>query len=177
MDPQKFSTATRIAIGLAIGCLSGVLGLAPWLITGATLPLQNLWESDVLSADMPVSLLPVSQYFAIRILALLVVGGAIAGLAIRLLRPRLGVRAWTAAAGVALVHCVALLQSFAVVADGLGMTNGSADARALLYFGGMLGGTLAASLMAKSVVAAVNRTGSLMSPRKGSTAWRTASVG
>ena len=41
-----------------IGVLAGLLGLAPWLVSGAQLPLQNLWAKEVLPAQMPVSLLP-----------------------------------------------------------------------------------------------------------------------
>lgn len=157
MNRQKPGPLTRILIGLAIGVVSGALGLAPWLATGARLPLQNLWETSVLPADMPLSLLPISQYFATRIVAVLVVGGGIAGLAVRLVRSTLAVPSWTAAAGVGLVHGIALVQGFTVVAYGLGITRGSADLRGLLYFGGMLGGTLAAALLAQAAFWHVSR--------------------
>lgn len=157
MNRQKTTPIARVLIGIAIGCVSGALGLAPWLITGATLPLQNLWATSALSDEMPVSLLPISQYFATRILALLVVGGAIAGLTVRLVRPSLGVPSWAAATGLLLVHGIAILQSFTVVADGLGISQGGTDMRALLYFGGMLGGTLATAVLAQASFWLVSR--------------------
>lgn len=47
---------------LAIGAVSAVLGLLPWLITGMRLPLQNLWAADTAPDAMPIVLLPFSQY-------------------------------------------------------------------------------------------------------------------
>lgn len=35
-------------MGVALGVLSAALGLAPWLLTGARSPLQNLWAGEVL---------------------------------------------------------------------------------------------------------------------------------
>jgi hypothetical protein len=46
-----------------------------------------------------------------------------------------------------LVHVT--VQSFAVLAGGLGIADGSAGAREMLYFGGMLGGVLAGMLLAQ----------------------------
>jgi hypothetical protein len=130
-----------------IGVLAGLLGLAPWLVTGARLPLQNLWATEVLPAQMPVSLLPLSQYELTTLVALMTVGGALAGFTVRLCRPgRRRVATWSAAAGVLAVQGAATIQAFSVVRTGL--ASGSASD---LYFAGLLAGVIAA--VAASVVA------------------------
>lgn len=136
--------------GLAAGVAAAVLALAPWLITGALLPLQNLWRLSALPDEMPFSLLPVNQYYATVILALLVVGGAVAGLAVRILRNRMPVAAWSAAVGVLAIQGIVIIQSFTVVAGGLGIADDSAGARETMYFAGMLGGTLVSALLAQA---------------------------
>lgn len=124
--------------GWLIGLLSGILGLAPWWITGATLPLQNLWATQVMPAQMPPALLPLSQYEATTIVALLTVGGALAGLAVRIWSPtRRRLAMWCAAAGVFAVHFTATVQSFSVLHDGLAPGTLSS-----LYFGGLLAGVI-----------------------------------
>ena len=45
-----------------IGILTGLLGLGPRLVSGAQLPLQNLWGAEVVPDQMPVSLRLLSQY-------------------------------------------------------------------------------------------------------------------
>jgi hypothetical protein len=88
-----------------IRVLSGVLGLAPWLVTGGQLMLQNLWTTEVLPAEMSVSLLPLSQYELTTLVSLMTVGGAVAGLAVRFWRPTPGRTAvWRVAAGVLAVQ-------------------------------------------------------------------------
>ena len=142
--------------GVLIGVLAGLLGLAPWLVTGARLPLQNLWGQEVLPAEMPVSLLPLSQYELTTLVALMTVGGAAAGFALRFWRPgrgRAGV--WSVAAGVLTVQITATVQAFAVLRAGL--APGSASA---LYFAGVLAGVgaaVAASLVALFLLAARSR--------------------
>ncbi|MDQ0689296.1 hypothetical protein [Arthrobacter sp. W4I7] len=130
-----------------IGVLAGLLGLAPWLVTGARLPLQNLWATEVLPAQMPVSLLPLSQYELTTLVTLMTVGGALAGFTVRLCRPgRRRAATWSAAAGVLAVQAAATIQAFSVVRAGL--VPGSASG---LYFAGLLAGVMAA--VAASVVA------------------------
>jgi hypothetical protein len=69
------------------------------------LQLQNLWAAEVLPAQMPVSFLPLSQYELTTLVALLTVGGAIAGFTVRLCRPvPRRAAAWKAAAGVVTVQ-------------------------------------------------------------------------
>jgi len=135
-----------------IGALAGLLGLAPWLVTGAQLPLQNLWAREVLPAQMPVSLLPLSQYELTTLVALMTVGGAAAGFSLRLCRPlRRRVATRSAAGGVLAAQGAATIQAFSVLRAGL--APGSASD---LYFAGLLGGvvaSLAASLVALFLLA------------------------
>lgn len=119
--------------------------LFPSWVGGGRLPLQNLWHEQTMPGDMPFSLLPLSQYDALSIFVMLLLGGVVAGLVVRMLRAR----AWPAALGVLLVHVIATVQSFAVLAGGLGLADGSAGSREMLYFGGMLGGVLAGMLLAQ----------------------------
>lgn len=147
----------RVGTGFAIGLASAVLTFTPWLVAGARLPLQNLWRENVLPEDMPLALLPISQYHAIQVAVLLIVGGTVAGSTVRLLRPRIGARSWSASVGVLFVQGIAIIQSFVVVADGLGISEPRADARAILYFGGMLVGTIVAALLAQAAFWLVSR--------------------
>ncbi|WP_405473113.1 hypothetical protein [Paenarthrobacter ilicis] len=133
------------AWGWLIGLLAGIAGVAPWWITGAQLPLQNLWATQVMPAQMPPALLPLSQYEATTLVAMLTVGGALAGLAVRIWSPaRRGLVTGCAVAGVLVVHFTATVQSFSVLQAGL-----STGTLAGMYFGGLLAGVIA------SIVAAV----------------------
>lgn len=149
--------AGGIAWGLGLGVVAAAIGIAPWWVTGARLPLQNLWQREVLPDAMPVALLPASQYFSTRILVLLLVGGAIAGIAARLLRRTLPTTDWATAAGVLLVHVVAILQTYVTLADGLGIATHGADSRARLYFAGMLGGTIVSAALAQGAFWLISR--------------------
>lgn len=102
------------------GAAAAVIGLAPWLIGGARLPLQNLW-ADGLPAEAPVVLLPFSQYMVTSIFALLVVGGAIAGVSARVLVARGGSQgpALWMGGGLLTVQVLAAVQTVAVVGPGL----------------------------------------------------------
>lgn len=139
--------AKDAVLGWLLGILAGLFGLAPWLITGAQLPLQNLWGTEVLPDRMPVSLLPLSQYELTTLVALLTAGGAAAGLAVRIWNPaRRRLAAWCAASGVLAVQFTAAVQSFTVL-DG-GLADGT---MAGIYFAGLLAGVIgciAASLAA-----------------------------
>lgn len=57
--PRTIGTPTYLALGAA----AAIVGLIPWIITGMRLPLQNLWATDTRPADMPLALLPFSQYY------------------------------------------------------------------------------------------------------------------
>lgn len=156
-EPRQAGRVATIGGGLALGAASALVGIAPWLVTGARLPLQNLWRRETLPDAMPVALLPVSQYDTTRILVLLLVGGVLAGLAARLLRRRFPTTDWATAAGVLAVQGLATIQAFAVVADGLGITAHDADPRARLYFGGMLGGTIVSVALAQALFWLISR--------------------
>ena len=106
------------AMALPVGILAAMVGLLPWWVSGARLPLQDLWESTVRAAAMPLTLLPFSQYFVVLIFALLVVGAAAAGIGGRVLR----VGGWGVlllVAGVLLVQISATAQTALVVREGL----------------------------------------------------------
>ena len=140
--------ASHRILAFAIGAAGAVLGLLPWIVSGA-LPVQNLWATQTEPSSMPFVLLPLSQYYATMLFSLVLLGGVFAGLAVRVARRQRAVSAWPAALGVALVHAIAGVQSFTVLAGGLGLTDGTGDARAAPYFGGMLGGTVIAVLLAQ----------------------------
>ena len=156
-DNLPAHTPARDALwSVLIGVLAAILGLGPWLITGARLPLQNMWAAGTAPDQMPVSLLPLSQYELTTIVALLTVGGAAAGLAVRLWSPaRRRLAVWCAAAGVLGVQFTATVQSFTVLDGGL-----AAAAMARLYFAGLLAGvvaSLAASLVALLLFSSTSR--------------------
>lgn len=142
-DPIERSRALPLFLGIG----GAVLGLLPWVIAG-TLPLQNLWASPTMPEDMPFVLLPLSQYQATLLFSLVLLGGVFAGIAVRVVARRRDVAVWPAALGVALVHLVAIMQSFGVLAGGLGLGRGG-DSRAILYFAGILGGVIVAALLAQ----------------------------
>lgn len=99
----------------AIGLGSGLLGLLPWLITGARLPLQNLGRGT--STDMPFALLPFNQYYLLQIVALIVVGSAVAGVAGRTLAVRdVPFGTQSLVGGVLLVQLIAGVQASVVTA-------------------------------------------------------------
>jgi len=105
---------------VGIGVAAAVVALLPWVVTGMRLPLQNLWAVQTLPEDMPIALLPFSQYAVTQILSLLVVGYGAAGIVVRALRTRLPRRAVPAVgAGALAVHLVATVQAAWTVASGL----------------------------------------------------------
>ena len=129
-----------VAVALAIGLAAGLVGLAPWLITGARPPLQNLWGTLVTPAQMPLALLPLNQYESTTLVALIVTGGAAAGFAVRCWSPaRLLLATWCAAGAVAAVQVAAATQAFTVLGGGLAPGQLSS-----LYLAGMLAGVAAA---------------------------------
>ncbi|WP_146215847.1 hypothetical protein [Cryobacterium arcticum] len=105
---------------LGIGAGSAVVGLLPWIITGMRLPLQNLWDAATLPEQMPIGLLPFSQYAITLIAGILVIGAAIAGVVGRSFRDRLGRHGFaTLAAGVFGAQLIAIVQTAVVVGAGL----------------------------------------------------------
>lgn len=108
------------ALCMLLGVAAALVGLLPWLVTGARLPLQNLWATETRPEQMPHVLLPFNQYAVVLVIAVLVTGAAAAGLGARMLRPRLLRRGVLAVgAGVLLVQVTALVQTATVVRAGL----------------------------------------------------------
>jgi hypothetical protein len=123
------------AMALPVGILAAMVGLLPWWVTGARLPLQDLWEGTVRAAAMPITLLPFSQYFVVLIFALLIVGAAAAGIGGRALR----VGGWGVlllVAGVLLVQINATVQTALVVREGV-----QERLESTLYVSGLTAGT------------------------------------
>ncbi|MFF2841364.1 hypothetical protein [Paenarthrobacter sp. NPDC057981] len=148
--------SVQAAVALLIGTLAGALGLLPWWITGAKLPLQNLWASPVMPDQMPLALLPLSQYEILTLVALLTTGGALAGLAVRLWNPaRRAIAMWCAVVGVLMVQVVATAQSFTVLNDGLA----GGKLTDFYYFGLLACVTLsiAASIVAQLLIGSTSR--------------------
>lgn len=115
--PARTLSAWLFAV---IGVAAALVGLLPWLITGMRLPLQNLWASETMPGDMPLVLLPFSQYAIVLIAALLITGGAVAGIVGRATRARQSRGAFLALLlGVILVHVISIVQTARVVASGL----------------------------------------------------------
>jgi hypothetical protein len=89
MHGGERSSAQQIVIGTGAGVGSAVVGLLPWIVTGMRLPLQNTWATPTTDpSDMPIALLPFSQYAVTTIAAVLLVGGAVTGIVVRVLRGR-----------------------------------------------------------------------------------------
>ena len=124
---------------LLAGMASAIAGLVPWLITGIRLPVQNLWSTTVFPGQMPFALLPFSQYALFLIVALIVVGSAIAGIVARSTRaqhPRFAVLSLVVS--VAVVQVAALAQTTLTVVHGLKDTSASR-----LYIAALVIGTAA----------------------------------
>ena len=112
-----------VAAAIGVGAVGALLGILPWLLQGARLPLQLLWTSPVVDAQqMPLALLPFSPFDATTLAGLLVAGAVLAGGAVRLLRTRLPRRApLLALGGALLVQLVAIVQSAVATGSGLSM--------------------------------------------------------
>lgn len=103
-----------------LGVGAAVAGLLPWLAGGIRLPLQNLWATETMPDDLPLVLLPFSQYALTSIVGLIVTGSAIGGLLARALRPRLPRRGFAGLfVGVLAVQVVAVAQTAFTVQLGL----------------------------------------------------------
>lgn len=145
--------------GGVIGLCAALFGLLPWLVTGMRLPLQNLWaDPSVAPSDMPVVLLPFSQYHVTLVAALVLTGSATAGLVVRLLGARLSpLGRWSALAGVVLVQLVALAQTTLATEKGLdpaGAARGPGSLTsdpATLYLTALVAGTFAVVVVGAAV--------------------------
>ena len=159
--PSSFAPHPRTGgsgvAAFCLGVLGAMVGVLPQVVGGGRLPLQNLWPEAVGPGEMPFSVLPVSQYQSTAIFAMLVAGGALAGLGIHVLARRSGWAAWPAALGLLVGHAGVIAQSFSVVGRGLRIGSEAADDRAALYFAGLLGGTIASALVAQAAFWTISR--------------------
>jgi hypothetical protein len=138
---------------LGIGAAAAVIGLLPWLITGLHLPLQNLWQTSPLPAEMPIALLPFSQYSVTVVAAILVAGAAIAGLISRSTRSRQGRHGFAAlTAGFLAVQVIALVQTAVVVAGGL-----RPGGESLIYLAAMVAAAAASVIVGALVFGLIAR--------------------
>ena len=117
------------------------------------LPLQNLWGTATLPADMPLTLLPFSQYFIFFIAALIVIGSTVAGIAGRWVAARHPGSALVALlGGVLIVQAIATAQTAIVVGAGL-----SDRAASTFYLVALTYGTVAAILLGLGMLALIAR--------------------
>jgi len=138
---------------LPLGAASAIAGMLPWLITGLRLPLQNLWAADTLPADMPIGLLPFSQYSAVLLVAILWIGAAIAGIVGRAVPARHPVSAWVAlTGGVLLMQLIAIVQTAVTVSRGL---RGGHDSD--VYLGALVGLSVGGMLLGIAVTTLIAR--------------------
>lgn len=125
-DPASVRPISSVAL-FSIGMGAALLGLLPWLVTGMRLPLQNLWAEATLPTDMPLALMPFSQYLITLIVSVLIVGAGVAGLTARMLGARVSRRGTGALlCGVLLIQTIAITQSAIVVGFGLRSDNWAA---------------------------------------------------
>jgi hypothetical protein len=143
-----------------IGMLSTAVGLLPWIITGMRLPIQNLWAVETSAADMPVSLLPFSQYQLSTIAAIIVIGSTLAGGAARATRKQHPKFAVTAVVlGVLTVQVAAIIQSAVTVSDGLGERR-----EATVYLVALTAGAAASAVLGVGMLLLIAK-----APRPGAT--------
>lgn len=137
---------------LLVGIGGGILGLLPWLVTGARLPLQNVW--DEVPASVPVVLLPYHPYDVTLVAALLLTGAAAAGVAARALGARRGAaRIWSTLGGVLLVQVTAVVQT--TIATGATMPRDSTEAQ--IWLAGLTFGASATVLVGVGMTALIAR--------------------
>jgi hypothetical protein len=150
--PTRLGTSSLFPPMLA-GMAFAIIGLVPWLVTDMHLPLQNLWAVEVSPDQMPITVLPFSQYYLGLLAAMIVVGAALAGCFARATRARhsrFGVTA--VAVGVTGVQAIATIHTAVIVSKGLRPT---AVARA--YLTALTAGTVVAVLIGLIVLVLIAR--------------------
>lgn len=146
-------------VGAPIGVVCAVLGLLPWLVTGARLPLQNLWATDALPADMPLAALPFSQYYVAEVVAMIGLGAVLAGLFARAAMRTSAAKAGVLA-GMVVVQGVAVVQTASVV--GAGLADGPDSDLYLAVLEAFAGGAVVVGFAAALVVAFAPRAWALL---------------
>jgi hypothetical protein len=153
MQNMLTTRPVRSIVFLPLGVASAIIGLLPWIITGMRSPLQNLWATPSSPAEMPIVLLPVSQYSAVVVVALLLVGSAIGGIVGRAVSAQHPGSAWAALiGGVLLVQVIAIAQTTIVLSRGLLPGRPSA-----IYLGALVGGAVVATLLGVGVLTLIAR--------------------
>ncbi|MDJ0349597.1 hypothetical protein [Cryobacterium sp. PH29-G1] len=141
-----------MALSLLVGMGSAIVGLLPWLMTGMVLPLQNLWALDTAADEMPMALLPFSQYLIGLIAGLIVTGSAIAGGVARVTRARHPLDPRALAVGMLIVQLGSLVQTAITVFRGL-----SDDCESWIYLAALVAGTLVAILLGQLLLLLIAR--------------------
>lgn len=161
-------------MALPVGILGAIVGLVPWWVSGARLPLQDLWDRPVLPRAMPITLLPFSFATVILIFSMLIVGAAVAGIAGRALRVG-GLGVLMLLVGVLLVQVTATVQTALVVRDGL-----QERLESTVYLVGLSAGTtvsILVGIIVATLIARAPRAGALLGLALGAigmTAWTSA---
>lgn len=138
---------------LGFGAVAAIIGLTPWLITGMRLPLQNLWASETSPQQMPVALLPFSQYYLSLTVALILIGSAVAGIVGRTALARNPRAALVSlGGGVLLIQVIATTQTALTVSSGLSDRDAST-----LYLVAVTGGTVAVILLGLGMLTLIAR--------------------
>jgi hypothetical protein len=143
----------RSSVFVLLGAGSAITAFMPWAITGMRSPLQNLWAVQTSPHDMPITLLPFSQYYLTLIAAILVIGSAIAGIIARTVaaqHPRSALYALMG--GVVAVQVIATAQTAITVRNGLSDSSAST-----LYISALTAGTVAAMVLGLFVLALLAR--------------------
>lgn len=136
-----------------VGVAAAAAGMLPWWVHGARLPLQNLWDSPTAPEQMPVVLLPFSQYEVATLAALLLVGSTAMGLVARTRRSRMSPSGVLAALGGALtLQLAAIVQTALTVGAGLRQ-----DRVASVYLMALTAGCLGTVLLGTGMLLAVAR--------------------
>ncbi|WES64583.1 hypothetical protein P0L94_00595 [Microbacter sp. GSS18] len=169
-DAQRW-WATLLA--LPAGVFAALIGLGPWALTGARLPLQDLWVDATPQSAMPFALLPLSQTTVIPVFSYLIVGAALAGILGRALHLR-GVGLFLLEIGVLGIQGWAAVQATMVLREGLQDRFESA-----MYIVGLVTGTslsILSGVLVTMLIAAAPRAGALLGLTAGAigmTAWTT----
>lgn len=154
-EPWRWAWTAALPVGVG----GAILGLLPWLLSGARLPPQALWVQTLRAEAMPIALLPFSFVTVVLIFSLLIVGAAAAGIGGRALR----VRGWgmvLLVLGVLIVQVGATVQTFGVVERGL-----QDRLEANVYLFALVAGTgmsILLGLIVTILVAGASRAGALI---------------
>lgn len=118
---------------LLVGVGAALVMLVPGWVTGGRVLIPGLFSAR----RGGFTLLPLDLGHVFSVFGMLVLGGMVAGLVVRMLRRRHPMKAWPAALGVLLVHVLVGAQSLLALAGGLAMAHATGSQQGL-YFAGLL---------------------------------------